>query len=182
VLYSLIFLGGIKVVLSVASRGLLSPSLEDYLKAIFHIVSEKQAVRAKDIAGRLRVSSASVTGALRSLSKKGLINYAPYDVITLTAEGQKVTKDVIRRHKALRNFFGNVLLVGAEEADDGACKMEHALPGPILDRLIKFLEYAEVLCPLGGKQWLKGFEHYCETGHMEKGCPNCTLQARGQGC
>ena len=51
---------------------MLSASMEDYLEAIFHIVSEKQAARAKDIAKRLKVNNSSVTGALRSLAEKGV--------------------------------------------------------------------------------------------------------------
>jgi len=66
----------------------LTASLEDYLEAIFQIIAEKQAVRPKDIARRLKVSNASVTGALRSLAEKKLINYAPYDVISLTTDGK----------------------------------------------------------------------------------------------
>ena len=54
----------------------LSASLEDYLKAIFRIVAVKQAARAKDISARLNVSNSSVTGALRTLADRGLINYA----------------------------------------------------------------------------------------------------------
>ena len=53
---------------------LLSSNMEDYLEAIFHISKEKQAARAKDIADRLMVNKSSVTGALRSLSEKGLVN------------------------------------------------------------------------------------------------------------
>jgi DtxR family Mn-dependent transcriptional regulator len=55
----------------------LSASMEDYLEAIYHIVTAKQAARAKDIAKRLDVNNSSVTGALRTLSEKGYINYAP---------------------------------------------------------------------------------------------------------
>jgi len=77
----------------------LTASLEDYLEAIFHIIAEKQAVRPKDIAKRLKVSNSSVTGALRSLADKELINYAPYDVISLTPSGETAAKDVIRRHE-----------------------------------------------------------------------------------
>ena len=65
---------------------LLSSNMEDYLEAIYHISSKKQAARAKDISDRLKVNKSSVTGALRSLSEKGLVNYAPYDLITLTVE------------------------------------------------------------------------------------------------
>ena len=76
----------------------LSASLEDYLEAIFHIVARNQVARAKDISLRMKVSGPSVTGALRSLSEKGLINYAPYDVITLTDKGNALAEDVVRRH------------------------------------------------------------------------------------
>ena len=62
----------------------LSASLEDYIEAIYHIIGEKQVARGKDISSRLEVSGASVTEALRALAKKGLINYAPYEVITMT--------------------------------------------------------------------------------------------------
>ena len=71
-----------------AHHAALSSNMEDYLEAIFHISSEKQAARAKDIADRLKVNKSSVTGALRSLSEKGYVNYAPYDIITLTGKGK----------------------------------------------------------------------------------------------
>ena len=110
----------------------LSASLEDYLEAIFHIVDEKQAARAKDIAQRLRVRASSVTGALQLLADKGLINYAPYDLITLTPKGKKLARDVILRHEALREFFTKVLAVDPDVAEEAACKMEHAIPPQIV--------------------------------------------------
>lgn len=124
----------------------LSASLEDYIEAIYHIVAEKQAVRAKDIARRLGVKNSSVTAALRSLAEKGLINYAPYDVITLTAEGKRLSEDIIQRHEALRDFFVKVLSLDEELSDKAACKMEHALPREILDPLTEFVEFVE-RCP-----------------------------------
>ena len=119
----------------------LSASMEDYLEAICHIVTAKQAARAKDIAKRLDVNNSSVTGALRTLSEKGYINYAPYDVITLTPKGHKHAEDVVRRHEALMDFFTKVLCVDKAEASDAACKMEHAVSRTILDRLIRFVEF-----------------------------------------
>jgi DtxR family Mn-dependent transcriptional regulator len=138
----------------------LSASMEDYLEAIYHIVSAKQAARAKDIARRLEVNNSSVTGALRSLSEKGYINYAPYDVITLTPKGHKHAEDVVRRHEALMDFFTKVLCVDEAEASDAACKMEHAVSRTILDRLIRFVEFIEI-CPRGGESLIKGFNNHC---------------------
>ena len=99
----------------------LSASLEDYLEAISDIVAQKQVARARDIALRLRVKHASVTAALRALASKGLINYAPYEVITLTAKGKRISKDVAERHRTLREFFAKVLSVDSSLADKAAC-------------------------------------------------------------
>ena len=158
------------------TRQLLTASQEDYLEAIFHIASEKQAARAKDIARRLKVNSSSVTGALRVLADKGLVNYAPYDVITLTAEGEEIAKDVVRRHEVLRDFFVRVLRVDPAEADEGACKAEHAFPRSILDSLIKFVEFLDV-CPRAGISWMEAFRAYCEAGLNQEECIKCTFQA-----
>lgn len=150
----------------------LSASLEDYLEAIFHIVGEKQAARAKDICKRLKVRSSSVTGALRSLAEKQLINYAPYDVITLTPEGRTIAEDVVRRHEALRDFFVKVLLVKNVEAEEAACKMEHAIPPNILERFIQFVDFVDV-CPRGGAEWIKGFGYHCKHGEKWEECEQC---------
>ncbi len=138
----------------------LTASMEDYLEAIYHIVRKKQAARAKDIARRLAVNNSSVTGALRTLSEKGFINYAPYDVITLTPKGHKHAEDVVRRHEALMDFFTKVLCVDEAEASDAACKMEHAVSRTILNRLIRFVEFLEI-CPRGGESLIQGFKNHC---------------------
>lgn len=118
----------------------LSSSLEDYLEAIYHIEGRKQAARAKDIALRLKVKGASVTAALQALARLELINYAPYDVITLTDKGHAVAGEVVSRHQALHKFFAEVLGVEEETAQKAACRMEHALPDGILERLLMFVE------------------------------------------
>ncbi|GAB4344679.1 MAG: metal-dependent transcriptional regulator [Desulfobulbaceae bacterium] len=124
----------------------LSASLEDYMEAIYNIVHEKSKARSKDIAAALQVSGASVTEALRSLSEKGLINYTPYEAITLTRRGRRVAEDVVRRHNALKKFFIEVLGVPDEVAETGACRVEHAAPPDIIDRMIDFTDYLET-CP-----------------------------------
>ena len=124
----------------------LSASLEDYLEAILHIVAKKHVARAKEIVQRLGVNHSSVTVALRSLANKGLINYAPYEVVTLTVEGKRVSEDVARRHSALQRLFIKVLSVDPSLADETACEMEHTLPPDILDSLTDFVDFVE-RCP-----------------------------------
>ena len=146
----------------------LSASLEDYLEAIFHIVEEKRAARPKDIAKRLEVGNSSVTGALKALADRKLVNYAPYDVVTLTTTGEEVARDVVRRHESLREFFIKVLAADGELAEEAACKMEHAVPAELIERFVSFVEFVE-MCPRGGPGLLEGFRV-----HLEKGCrPMC---------
>ena len=154
-----------------AHRAALSSNMEDYLEAIFHISSEKQAARAKDIADRLKVNKSSVTGALRSLSEKGYVNYAPYDIITLTDKGKVLAKDVVRRHETLKDFFVKILLVDETEAEEASCKIEHAISNEILDRIINFVEFVEI-CPRGGREWISGFRRHCEHGDTSVRCAN----------
>ncbi len=150
----------------------VTASLEDYLEAIFQIIAEKSAVRPKDIAKRLKVANSSVTGALRALADKALINYAPYDVITLTPSGKTAAKDVIRRHEILRDFFVKVLAVENAEADEAACKMEHSIPTAIIERFTRFAEFVD-LCPRGGAKWIAGFGYYCDHDRTQANCEKC---------
>ncbi|HIP82045.1 MAG TPA: metal-dependent transcriptional regulator [Desulfocapsa sulfexigens] len=159
----------------------LSESLEDYIEAIYHIITKKQVARSKDIATRLNISRASVTEALRTLSKKGLINYAPYEPITLTSIGKSTAEDVIFRHDALKGFFIEVLAIDPKTAEEGACRVEHAAPPEVIERMISFIDFLRV-CPRGGDELLKGFADYCRHGTTRSNCDacvsTCTLQPK----
>ncbi|MFI4911703.1 MAG: metal-dependent transcriptional regulator [Sedimentisphaeraceae bacterium JB056] len=121
----------------------LTPGLEDYLEAIFMIEQEKNVSRVKDIASRLNVRAASVTGALQSLSEKELINYTPYEYITLTEAGKYEAKKVVRRHRFLKQFFVEILGIDEDVADEGACNVEHTIPKIIMERMVDFMDFVE---------------------------------------
>lgn len=155
----------------------LSASLEDYIEAIYHIIDEKLVARSKEIAARLKVSRASVTEALRALSKKGLINYAPYEAITLTDMGKTVAEDVIFRHDALKSFFIEVLAIDPATAEEGACRIEHAAPPEIIARMISFTSFMQV-CPRAGDDMIKGFADYCRNGQQFDNCDSCVANCK----
>ena len=153
----------------------LTASQEDYLEAIYHISAEKMAARAKDISIYLDVRASSVTGALRILGKLGLVNYAPYDLITLTDSGRLAAEDIVGRHTALEHFLVHVLGVDKKEADDAACKMEHSVPKAIIERFVRYAEYVEK-CPKGGITWESGFGYFCKHGCADEECGSCSLE------
>lgn len=112
--------------------------LEDYLEAILNLCRHDSAARSRDIAESLNVHKSTVTAALKTLGNMQLINYAPYEAVTLTPEGKVLAEDVANRHAALRDFFVNVLKVDEDMAEKAACGMEHAVPREIVDKLADF--------------------------------------------
>ncbi len=155
----------------------LSASLEDYIEAIYHIIAQKKVARGKDITARLGVSGASVTEALRALSRKGLINYAPYEVITMTQAGVEVAEDVVHRHQALKKFFTQVLAIDEATAEQGACRIEHTAPPEIIERMVSFARFIE-LCPRGGDELIQGFVDFCQRGRIKVDCSECISRCR----
>jgi len=150
----------------------LTASLEDYLEAIYMIVGEKRVARVKDIAKRLKVHKSTVTAALHALSDRELVNYVPYEVITLTPEGRRLGAEVARRHETLCRFLTSVLAIDEETAEEAACKMEHAMPEEVVDRFTAFAKFIEV-CPRAGARWVRGFGYFCEDGPDHGNCERC---------
>lgn len=134
----------------------LSSSLEDYLEAIYNVIKVKTAARATDIAKKLDVANSSVTNALQILVNRGLINHAPYDIITLTPEGRKIAKQIAWKHEVFRNFFTTVLAIDPETANKCACSIEHIIPNEVVERFVEYLDF-ERQCKYGGKKWVDGF-------------------------
>ena len=150
----------------------LSASLEDYLEVIYHLEQSNRVARAKDIADQMNVQRASVTGALKALAGRGLINYSPYSFITLTPQGRDIAREVIRRHKALKEFFMNTLQLGPEDAEANACRIEHAIDPTAMERLVRFVEFMSI-CPRTGTDWFDAFARFCKLGLQTSDCQEC---------
>ena len=119
----------------------ISETMQMYVKAIYDIQSKKGAARVTDIADRLGVKKGSVSVALKSLAEKGLVNYAPYDVTTLTEEGRSIAKDLEQRYDILIDFFESVLGIDPAVADAEACDLEHHISPELYERLVGFVDY-----------------------------------------
>ncbi len=153
---------------------ILSASLENYLEAIYQIVSEKGGVRAKDIAKSLGVKAGSVTTALQTLAEGEYINYQPYEVISLTEKGQQEAKEIVRKHEILKDFFTEILGASPKAAETGACEIEHVIPEEVLSRLIRFTEFVQA-CPRCGNGLIERFHDYYQKNEMcdSKECKTC---------
>jgi len=155
----------------------LSENLEDYLETILELETTNKVARVKDIAEQRGVLRGSVTGALRTLSEKGLINYEPYSFITLTRKGATIAKEINRRHRVIKNFLIHVLQLDEITAEDNACRMEHAMDRPAVDRLVDFIKYIDT-CPRTDAEWLMGFTRHRKKSTSEKpDCKDCMTRS-----
>jgi DtxR family Mn-dependent transcriptional regulator len=163
----------------------LTPTMEDYLEAIFDISQEKSFVRVKDIAGRLDVKMPTVTSMLKTLRDRGLVHYGKYEYVELTQSGTDVGKEMRRRHGILKEFLTRVLKIDHQVADEEACKMEHILSSESLGSLTDFMHFIQQ-CPRAGENWLEHFEEYRKYGQNPQKCRarmedfSCTLEERKQ--
>ena len=154
-------------------KPILSESLEDYLETILDLEKMNKVARVKEIAEKMGVLRGSVTGALKNLAEKNLINYEPYSFITLTRKGATIATEIARRHEVLKDFLHNVLLLDPEKAEQNACRMEHGMDRTAIDRLVQFIEYVHY-CPRTGDDWIKAFvDYYSKDEHDTQRCRKC---------
>jgi DtxR family Mn-dependent transcriptional regulator len=149
----------------------LTPTMEDYMEALLNIGEEKRSIRVRDIAKRLGVTMPTVTGMLKTLSKRGLVDYEKYEHVELTEVGLKAGTEVRRKHDVLCRFLTSVLKIDFEQANEEACQMEHAITPSTLEKLLDFMEFLEI-CPRAGKSLLDFFEEYQMNGHNHERCLN----------
>ncbi len=101
--------------------------MEEYLELLCRMKEEGREPRVKEMASRLKVSSASVSEMLRKLSKKGLIKkYEKYGKIELTRKGEWEGKKLLRKHRTIEKFLA-MLGVGRKKLHEEACILEHAV-------------------------------------------------------
>lgn len=149
-------------------EAVLTTRMEDYLEAISILEEKKKYVRVKDIAKYMKVKMPSVTGALRSLTDRNLVNHEKYEYVELTEQGMVIAQDIRRRHDAILKFLTEILDIDPETAEEDSCRMEHAISSATLERLLKLVECLQE-CPSGTPKCLERYEYY--VNHDEKPPP-----------
>jgi DtxR family Mn-dependent transcriptional regulator len=133
----------------------LTPSLEDYLEAILLLERKNRVARVKEIADNLQVQMPSVTGALKNLKKKGLINYEKNSYISLTEKGLSVATAIENKHEIILSFLGKILNLPPEEAKEQACKIEHVITSETAKRLKNCTTFLEQNFALDKKEEIR---------------------------
>jgi len=110
-------------------------SVEDYLKTIYDLERASGSAATTDIAHRLAIAPASVTGMVRRLAGQGLLAHEPYRGVRLSGEGQRVALRTLRRHRVIETYLARVLDYPWDLVHVEADRLEHAASDALVDRM-----------------------------------------------
>ena len=103
-----------------------SEAIEDYAKAIYALSQEREG---RSSTARSRSGSASTpataTSMLKKLDELGLVEYLPYQGVTLTPAGEKVALEVIRHHRLIEAYLSEALGMPDDRVHAEAEVLEH---------------------------------------------------------
>lgn len=117
----------------------LSPAMEDYLKAVFRLGRNKDAVSTQALADRLDVAPASVTKMVKRLAELQLVSHEPYRGVLLTEAGRKVAVEILRHHRLLELYLHQALGYSWDEVHDEAELLEHFISEKLEARIAEAL-------------------------------------------
>jgi len=115
--------------------------VENYIKAAFEIEREHGRVTTSQLAARLGVTPASVTGMIKKLVELELVSHVPYQGIELTGKGTRSALDILRRHRLLELYLVKTLGLPWDEVHREAENLEHAVSEELTQRIDEYLGY-----------------------------------------
>ena len=112
---------------------LVSPAIENYLKAIYLLQARTgKPAPISRVAERLAVAPASVTEMVQRLAREGLVKHVRYRGVSLTERGRQAALAVVRRHRLLETFLVSELGMDWAEVHEEAEALEHSISGRLV--------------------------------------------------
>jgi DtxR family transcriptional regulator, Mn-dependent transcriptional regulator len=130
--------------LRLAARQPLTAPVEDYLKAIYSIGKGTGAAATNEIAQRLALAPASVSGMVRRLAGQGLLAYERYHGVKLTESGRRAALRTLRRHRVIEAYLAEALGYPWDRVHEEAERLEHAVSDELVDRMAATIGEPEV--------------------------------------
>jgi len=119
----------------------ITQSIQNYLKHIYELNKDGVPASTTELAARLNLAPASVTGMLQRLASSSLplVIYKKHQGVTLTKAGQRAALEVIRHHRLLEAYLVKALGYSWDEVHDEACRLEHVISEDFETRIAEAL-------------------------------------------
>jgi len=121
----------------------LSNSMEDYLKAIYDLSADSGRATTNQLARRLEVAPASITGMIQKMAAYDppLVEYQKHRGVSLTPAGELAALEVIRHHRLIELFLQEVLGYTWDEVHAEADRLEHVISEEFEERIAQSLGF-----------------------------------------
>ncbi len=116
-----------------------SQSVEDFLKAIFHLQRQTDRVATNALADALNITAPAVTDMAQRLVEEGTVDYLKYRGVRLTDEGERVALEMLRRHRLIEAYLVEDLGYQLHEVHDEAEALEHTVSDRFVEAIARKL-------------------------------------------
>ena len=117
---------------------------ENYLKALFALSNDTNAVTVNELSKNLGIKMPTVTSMMKKLADKKLVNYESYKPLSLTEKGKREAGMIIRKHRLTEMFLVEVMGFGWEEVHEIAEQVEHIQSPVFFEKMDQMLGYPKI--------------------------------------
>ncbi|MEM7806582.1 MAG: metal-dependent transcriptional regulator, partial [Planctomycetota bacterium] len=122
-------------------------TVENYLKQIYLAgqgLTDEELVSMGSVAEGVGVTPGTATSMVKSLAEGELLDYAPRGGVRLTDTGERMARQVLRRHRLIEQFLVEIIGLDWSEVHEEAEVLEHAVSEKLLDRIDALLGHPSV--------------------------------------
>jgi DtxR family transcriptional regulator, Mn-dependent transcriptional regulator len=126
----------------------LTQAIQEYLESLYWLGEAGIDRTPTNLARAMQVSPPSVSEMVRRLTTEGLVQRGPGKRISLTAEGERVARHVVSRHRLVEAFLVKVMGVPWDEVHEEAEAFEMGVTEALEARMLAMIGEART-CPHG---------------------------------
>ena len=114
---------------------------ENYLKALFHLTTDKNSVAVNELSKFLGVKMPSVNNMMKKFAEKKWVKYETYKPLLVTDLGKKEAALVVRKHRLTEMFLVKNMNFSWDNVHEIAEQLEHVHSPIFFDKMDELLDY-----------------------------------------
>ncbi|MEC5157553.1 metal-dependent transcriptional regulator [Chryseobacterium sp. MP_3.2] len=122
---------------------MISLTEENYLKAIFHLMTQDNTVTINELSKFLHVKMPSVNNMMKKFADKKWVIYESYKPLKITDSGQKEAALIVRKHRLTEMFLVQKMNFGWENVHEIAEQVEHIKSEKFFDKMDELLNHPQ---------------------------------------